>query len=290
MAPRRFTTPLMSMVATFASFSVRTSSSARRTPRPVLPPHLTHSPTNGPLQTRSMARGADYCSLFQHSADALYCDQCHQCRGLHAMDLPCEVHRRPSEHEAAYQRARSSMGILYAHAHTCVWRITRCPDAEHDPRHGQVPYHHRAWPFFETEVSRLIKFAPNRFDLGTASAMAALTDFEGRMPRSIEDLVRKASYAHHLKAGVHRRLRDMDLALPLTPESFADTLRTKSLSSPSDRELLIAMHRKAVSAVSNVKTHSRGRNQRSKPGPNPPRLQAASARARAARVRYQAWE
>ena len=202
---------------------------------------------------------ADYCGLFQDAPEGLTCDECRQRmsegqrRGPQSEGRPCERHQRSPEHEASYQRARASMGILYAHTHTCVWRVTRLLDEQSSRVRSGAPYCHRAWPFFETELSGLIKAAPNRLQLGTASAMEALREFEGHVPSSIEDLARKASYCHQHKAGVHRRLRDARPPRPLTSEAFADALHSKWLSRPSDKELLIDMHRKVVGAVANAK-------------------------------------
>ena len=190
----------------------------------------------------------DYSSCYQHSVDADSCDECKQRRLRDATAAPCEHHRRSTAQEASYQRARASMDILYAHAHTCVWRLT------HTRGQSDVPYADRAWPLFETAVSCLVKFEANRnnrLDLGTAAARSALANFKGRAPRSAGALALKASYCHMHKAGVHRRLRDASRPVVIRPEEFAEALRGKRIAQPSDRELLLELQRKVATAVLN---------------------------------------
>lgn len=213
-------------------------------------PHIQNPP--------DVLHGCDFCvficrcSLYQHSSEAHQCESCRRCRDHDVAEeravWPCERHRRSAAQEEAYQRATASMGILYAHSHTCVWRLSsRASEDEHsDPL--------RAWPFFEAEVSRLIKFAPNLLDLGTASAASALAGFNGRMARSMEELVARASYSHSHKAGVHRRLQDSSSSssttrAPLTPEAFAEAVGSKPLAFPSERDILIDMYNKVYGAV-----------------------------------------
>ena len=189
-----------------------------------------------------------YSSLFQHSPEAHACEECKQRRAKDADATPCEHHRRSAAHEAAYLRARASMDVLYAHTHTCVWQLTRTLDGQ-----GGAPYDERAWPFFESAVSCLVKFAPNRLDLGSAAAVSALEDFKGRPARSAEALALKASYCHPHKAGVHRRLKDTRTRpAPTRPEEFADALRGKTLTRLSDRELLVELQRKVATAVVSI--------------------------------------
>ena len=135
------------------------------------------------------------------------------------------------------------MDLLYAHQRTCVWRMTRRLDG-----HTGLEYSVRGWPFFETTISQLIKDRNNVLGLGTKKAVRVLKKFEGRT-RSIDELVKQASYEWYAFPGVHGELVDLARQPPLLPADFETQMADKTLTNGKDAELVIKLQRKVATAV-----------------------------------------
>ena len=201
----------------------------------------------------------DYSSMYQHSPDSHECESCKKSK-----KGPCELHRRSAAEEDSFKRALRSMDLLYAHQHTCVWRMTRRLDGQ-----SGLEYKDRGWPTFETSVSWLITHGPNCLDLGTERARKLLRPSKQGVLRRLlgssrrlpphsecraEQLADLASYESFEEPGIHGLLQDSRRP-PTVPADFEREMEDKILTNGKDKEVVIKLQREVATVVlSNVET------------------------------------
>lgn len=133
--------------------------------------------------------------------------------------------------EALYQSALDSMGYVYGHEHTTVWRFTNVPAGM--PR----KYHHRGWTCFE-------------------SCLAANKAFQDDKVFSFSDTFDPTNEATR-QAGFWRKYRQT-ASPPCSPERFAELLWgceqevknvwapfNKVFAEPADKNIVVAKFREA---------------------------------------------
>ena len=153
------------------------------------------------------------------------------------------------------------MDVLYGHQLTLKWRCTGQLECS-----TGLPYDLRGWPFFETEVSRLITLSTNVLDLGRlelskprvlnlATQMNAAdmrereVVFEGKL-RSFDELAAQGTMAPGRPElyGMTNLLKD-ERHPPMAPEYFAQIVRKKRFTNAADVESVIQLHGRVAAAV-----------------------------------------
>ena len=85
-------------------------------------------------------------------------------------------------------------------------------------------------------------------DLGSATAVAALREFQGKW-KPFAELARQGSYVHAFTAGTHAKLVDKQRPPPLVPEEFAERVKLKTVTNGKDKAVLIELQAKVATEV-----------------------------------------
>ena len=200
----------------------------------------------------------DYSSLYQHPRGN---EDCNDCLRLASAHDRCLRHKRTDAQAASFKRALHEMDLLYAHQHSCVWRLTR-----RLPGQTHRPYLERGWPWFETAVSWLVKPNYHCLDLGSDRAVRCAIQgfqhdegrrsrtlrFEGRL-RTPKELLKLASYENPDEPGMLAVLTGMRRP-PLLPDVFAALLdkRTVFTNGADSNVVKLLYTRVATSVLSGV--------------------------------------
>ena len=116
-----------------------------------------------------------------------------------------------------------------------------------------------AQPFFETSAAHYIKRSWLNLNLGSKTAVGALSGFKPRneeriikfegVARAPEDLAEQGTYFHHTgMPGVIAELKDQRLP-PLVPEEFAARAESKALTNGKDKQVLLDLQRTVATTV-----------------------------------------